>query len=124
MLTVIAGEFIERNRAPQSDWRELAQELDQKLMALLETGVGTGLEPLHQFVDRVLIERENPVQGLHTGLRDFDKLVPRGLRPGDLAVIAARPSMGKSALLGQISDHAATQGMPVAVFSLEMSGSN
>ena len=46
---------------------------------------------------------------------------PAASRPGNLIVIAARPSMGKSALVANIAENAALAGFPVALFSLEMS---
>lgn len=61
--------------------------------------------------------RDNPV-GLSVGLTDFDDLTG-GLEPGELVVLAGRPGMGKTALLGGMSTEAARKG-PVAVFSAEM----
>lgn len=67
---------------------------------------------------RERIEHPERVQGLRTGLDDLDRLT-LGLRPGDLALLAARPSMGKTALALQVAAHAARSGT-VGVFSLEM----
>lgn len=58
--------------------------------------------------------------GLSTGLADLDA-VTSGLHPGDLVIVAARPSMGKTALVMNVAAHVAIRGKrPVAVFSLEM----
>jgi replicative DNA helicase len=59
-------------------------------------------------------------QGLMTGFTIFDKMT-FGLHGGELIVLAARPAMGKTAMALNIGDHVASQGSPVAVFSLEMS---
>ena len=59
------------------------------------------------------------VTGLATGFRDLDKKLA-GLQPANLVVIAARPSMGKSALTLNIATNAASLGKVVALFSLEM----
>jgi replicative DNA helicase len=70
-----------------------------------------------------LYERKELVTGVPTGFLDLDRLTA-GLQPSDLIVIAARPSMGKTALALNIAAHAATECEPrvgVAVFSLEMS---
>ena len=56
-----------------------------------------------------------------TGFPDLDKLLGGGLQRSDLAIIAARPSLGKSTLAFNIARHAAEQLARVAVFSLEMS---
>lgn len=57
--------------------------------------------------------------GVQTGFRDLDAKI-LGLEPGDYAVIAARPSMGKTTLAMNIADHIAATSGPVAVYSLEM----
>jgi len=70
-----------------------------------------------------LYERKELVTGVPTGFLDLDRLTA-GLQPADLIIIAARPSMGKTALALNIAAHAATECEPrigVALFSLEMS---
>jgi replicative DNA helicase len=60
------------------------------------------------------------VTGVETGFVDLDNLTS-GLQPGELIIIASRPSLGKTALALNIAAHAATKGNVVGVFSLEMS---
>lgn len=67
-----------------------------------------------------LEEQGSEVTGLATGFRDLDKKLA-GLQNANLVIIAARPAMGKSALMMNIATNVATQGKPVALFSLEMS---
>lgn len=68
-----------------------------------------------------LYERNGAVSGLSTGFSDVDKMLD-GLHESEMIVIAARPSMGKTALGMNIAEHVALdQGRPVGVFSLEMS---
>src|SRR5438045_7869564 len=68
-----------------------------------------------------LYERRGGITGLSTGFTEFDRMTS-GLHPSEMIVIAARPSMGKTALAMNISEHVAIgQKLPVAVFSLEMS---
>ena len=68
-----------------------------------------------------LYERRGAITGLPTGLADLDKMTD-GMHPAELIVIAARPSLGKTALLMNIAEHLAVDCQkPVAVFSLEMS---
>ena len=62
------------------------------------------------------------VVGVATGFADFDRMTG-GLKGGQLVIIAARPSMGKSAFATNIAEHACVEGgMPTAMFSLEMTG--
>lgn len=82
---------------------------------------GAGLVSVHDLT-RALMEdldqrREKPV-GMSVGLADFDELTG-GLEPGDLVVLAGRPGMGKTALLGGMSTNCSDKGT-VAVFSAEM----
>jgi replicative DNA helicase len=81
---------------------------------------------LVQLMDRVNELAENgaeEVTGVRTGFYDFDRMTA-GLQPGDLVVLAARPSMGKTALAINIAEHVAvSEGLPVVVFSMEMGAS-
>lgn len=88
------------------------------------------IRPMKELVREALdsIERYHSNQGallgLSTGLKDLDQMTG-GLKNGEMIVIAARPSMGKTALAIQIAEHvAADNGVPVGVFSLEMSASS
>jgi len=79
-----------------------------------------------QLIDRVNELHENgaeEVTGVRSGFYDLDRLTA-GLQPGDLIVLAARPSMGKTALALNIAEHVAVkEGLPVVVFSMEMGAS-
>ena len=67
-----------------------------------------------------MYENKGQIQGLPTGFRDIDKLL-NGLQPGQMIVVAARPSMGKTSLAMNIAEHVCVdQEKAVAVFSLEM----
>jgi replicative DNA helicase len=68
-----------------------------------------------------LYERKGGLTGISTGFVEFDRMTS-GLHPSEMIVIAARPSMGKTALAMNIAEHVAiNQKLPVGVFSLEMS---
>ncbi|PRX31826.1 replicative DNA helicase [Orenia metallireducens] len=70
-----------------------------------------------------LYNNKGDVTGIATGFRDLDKMTS-GLQPSDLFILAARPSMGKTALALNIAQHAAVnEKKSVAIFSLEMSKS-
>jgi replicative DNA helicase len=76
-----------------------------------------------QLIDRVNELHENgaeEVTGVRTGFYDMDRMTA-GLQPGDLIVLAARPSMGKTAFALNIAENVAvSEGLPVVVFSMEM----
>ena len=74
--------------------------------------------------ERYRTKSANDVTGVSTGYRYLDQQTS-GMQPGDLIIIAGRPSMGKTALALNIAEHVAMAGdnsWPVAVFSMEMSG--
>ena len=78
---------------------------------------------VHQGVERLVAASERGVEitGLATGFSDLDKMTG-GLRPANLIVVAARPSMGKTALALGMAAHAAVEDdKTVAIFSIEMS---
>ncbi len=85
------------------------------------------LQPLlTDVVERLdaLYKSDNPsdITGMATGFTDLDRDTS-GLQPGDLIVVAGRPSMGKTAFALNIAEHVAVDmKMPVAIFSMEMSG--
>jgi replicative DNA helicase len=103
-------------------------ESEQKIFNIGEQGKRNkeGFQAMESLVvkllDRVQEMADNPndVTGVRTGFYDFDRMTA-GLQPGDLIVLAARPSMGKTALAINIAEHVAlNEGLPVAVFSMEM----
>ncbi len=70
-----------------------------------------------------LYEKAEPITGIPSGFKDLDRLTA-GFQPGDLVILAARPSMGKTSLALNIALHAALHPknpVPVGIFSLEMS---
>jgi replicative DNA helicase len=77
------------------------------------------------LLDRVTEMADNPndITGVPTGFIDLDRMTS-GFQAGDMVVLAARPSMGKTALAINIAEHVAlNEGLPVAVFSMEMGAS-
>ncbi len=88
-----------------------------------KAGPVTVKELVHQAIERIEEYHSNQglLTGLATGFTDLDKMTT-GLHGGEMIVIAARPSMGKTSLAMNIAEHVALdQRLPVAVFSLEMS---
>ena len=105
---------------------ELLDRAEETIFSLAEKRVKEGLLPLKEIVRESLsrldefFERRHHITGLETGFSDFDNLTS-GLQPSDLIVLAARPSMGKTALAMNIAQHVGIHlRKAVAVFSLEM----
>ena len=103
-------------------------EAEQKIFKIGEEGsrMKEGFQPMEslvvQLLDRVQEMSENPndITGVPTGFTDLDKMTS-GFQAGDLIILAARPSMGKTAFAINIAEHVALkEELPVAVFSMEM----
>ncbi|WP_172600106.1 replicative DNA helicase [Sulfuricystis multivorans] len=114
------------------DVKTLLDQAEQKVFEIAEVGnrVGQGFQAitplLGEVVDRIekLYNRDNPsdITGLASGFHDLDRLTS-GFQPGDMIVVAGRPSMGKTAFALNIAEHVGVElRQPVAIFSLEMSG--
>jgi len=112
------------------DAAQLLDEAESKVFEIAEAGSKgkQGFLPmpplLTQVVERIetLYARDNTsdVTGIATGFTDLDRKTS-GLHPGDLVIIAGRPSMGKTALAINIAENVALDSnLPVAIFSMEM----
>src|SRR5271165_2011781 len=100
---------------------------ESRIFALAEDRVKAGLIPIkeivHENFDRLekIFREGKSITGISTGYGELDKLLS-GLQPSELIILAARPSQGKTALALNLAENIAIRGgMPVAVFSLEMS---
>ncbi len=120
-------EFTRRAYEQIEDTKNLLDEAESKIFALRDensvTSIMTMPKLTMQAIEAIekLCANKSDVTGLATGFTDLDQMTS-GLQPGEMAVIAARPSMGKTALAMNIAEHAAIDlGKPVVVFSLEMS---
>jgi replicative DNA helicase len=125
---ISAGAFNPQGR----DVRQLLDEAESKVFAIAEEGARgqkgfLEIQPLlTQVVERIdeLYHRDNQsdITGVPTGFVDLDRMTS-GMQGGDLIIVAGRPSMGKTAFSLNIGEHVAVeQGLPVAVFSMEMAG--
>ena len=103
---------------------KILDEAEQKIFNIGEEGsrMKQGFQSMDSLVvellDRVQEMADNPndITGVPTGFHDLDRMTS-GLQPGDLVVLAARPSMGKTAFAINIAEHVAlNEGLPVAVF--------
>jgi replicative DNA helicase len=126
-LMLICSAAIAR-AAEQSDTAlDVLGDAEQRLLEVSEKGVTNGLQPIDQIVEHSfgtidnLYKNSREITGLATDLHEFDRLTS-GLQKSELIIIAARPSMGKTALAINMAQNAAiNHDAIVAVFSLEMS---
>jgi replicative DNA helicase len=102
-------------------------ETESQLLEVSQSGLTQGLQPIDVIVRGSfgsidnLYNHRGDITGLATGFTDFDNMTS-GLQKGELIIIAARPSMGKTALAINIAENAAIRyNAVVAIFSLEMS---
>jgi replicative DNA helicase len=115
--------------------RAVSSVLDEAESKIFQIGEeGSRQKQGFQSIDKLVVSLIDRVQELHdngaeevtgvrTGFYDLDRMTA-GLQKGDLIVLAARPSMGKTAFALNIAEHVAVQeGLPVLVFSMEMGAS-
>ncbi len=121
-----ATEIVELGFEQTEPADRLLDLAEQRIFEISQQKARTAFRSLHDemqdtfdFVE-ALMNRGGELTGLPTGFPDLDKLTG-GLQPGELVILAARPSMGKTALALNVARNAAVDhGRKVAVFSLEM----
>jgi replicative DNA helicase len=108
------------------DANQLLDQVEQEVLGIrrnLETTTGFDIfQSVKEVMDRFqeILAGETEVQGVATGYPDLDGM-SKGLKPGEMFVIAARPSMGKTSLMMNIVEHICIdQSVPTLVFSCEM----
>lgn len=130
------GDSLRQQAATSSlpeDAKNVMETASGELFRLAETGSGSTVRGLRESLLEVIKHAEQAkkdgsgMTGVATNFTDLDRLLG-GLQKSDLIILGARPSMGKTSLIINIAQHAATRyaegqpnGAPVAVFSLEMS---
>jgi replicative DNA helicase len=108
--------------------RDLVERAERSMLEVAHDDRQKKIRPISQILDEEtdklhrLSVAKTPLTGTPSGFKDLDEKTG-GFQRGNLIIIAARPSMGKSALVCNIAENAALQGHAVALFSLEMSES-
>ncbi|GAB3553338.1 replicative DNA helicase [Noviherbaspirillum agri] len=132
-LITVSDEIATQAFNPQGkEVKQMLDEAESKIFAIAEEGARgaqgfQAIQPLlTEVVERIdeLYNRDNQndITGVPTGFIDLDRMTS-GLQPGDLVIVAGRPSMGKTAFSLNIGENVAIDsGLPVAVFSMEMGG--
>ena len=130
-LIRVGGELAESAFRPEGRGvAELVDHAERAVFEIAERGDRMGKsyvrinELMAKAVDRLdtLVHADSHVTGIATGLAQFDEMTA-GLQPGDLIIVAGRPSMGKTSFAMNLAEYAAISGgVPTAIFSMEMSG--
>ncbi len=120
-------ELLKNSFEDSQNAAELVDLAQNSVFQIKESGLRR--EPMHirTYIKGILeaaeaMRGERMITGIETGYYRLDEMTS-GFQKGDFIVVAGRPSMGKTAFVLNIAAHAATKnGVPVAIFSLEMSG--
>ncbi|WP_079932674.1 replicative DNA helicase [Carboxydocella sp. ULO1] len=111
----------------EAEAEEILMQAEKMIYDLSQRKASRTFATMHEILmetfDRIeyLYQNKGDVTGVPTGFIDLDRLTS-GLQPSDLIIVAARPAMGKTSFCLNIAQHAAIKaGIPVAIFSLEMS---
>lgn len=110
----------------EGDPKELLERAQQRVFEVAQDNQSGDFRSIGDVMHDELVKLEKQslegaaLTGTPAGFRDLDELTG-GFQNGNLIIIAARPSMGKSALVTNIAENASLAGFPVALFSLEMS---
>ncbi|MEA3245754.1 MAG: replicative DNA helicase, partial [Gemmatimonadota bacterium] len=125
LIQVAQGLVVEAHESP-SDANELIDLAEHRIFQVSQQRGGEGFtrikELLWPAMERIEQLREGgPVTGVPSGFADLDKIT-LGFQPADLVIVAARPSMGKTAFVLNVAQYSAVEAdIPTAIFSLEMS---
>src|SRR5712671_4377362 len=126
-IIAASTESVRRAYEEQDEVDSLLDEVEQKIFEVGEDRFKGQMLSMKdhamQAIETIekLYERKGSITGISTGFVEFDRMTS-GLHPSEMVVIAARPSMGKTALALNIAEFVAiSEKLPVAVFSLEMS---
>ena len=119
--------IIEESYNKQGDVENVLDSAEKRIFDIAEKRTTSDFEPLNQVLERGFMEIERlfnnkgEITGVSSGFLDLDAKTS-GFQKGDMVLIAARPSMGKTTFALNIAEHAALrEGKSVVIFSLEMS---
>jgi replicative DNA helicase len=138
-LVITSREIADEGMEELENANEFIDQAEKRIMAVNERGRKTAYQSSTELLKKIFVEiterakRKNPITGVETYFTDLDKMTG-GLQPGDLVIIAARPSMGKTAFVLNLAQNACIPQQrhlnlpedqmpihhPVLFFSLEM----
>ena len=124
-LISAAGDILERGYSDEMDARDILEYAEHSIFEIAKDRQKKDLQSIRDVLEtniKIINERaehKGQLMGVPTGMTDLDKMTD-GLQKSDLIILAARPSMGKTAFALCAARNAAVAGKKVAVFSLEM----
>jgi replicative DNA helicase len=121
-LIAASNDILRDSYAPYEQADVVLDKAERRIFEIAQKKVGGNMEPMEKVLHEVFEMIENRGQrGLITGFHELDDML-NGLQKGEMIIVAARPSMGKTAMaMNMIEYIAADLRLPCAVFSLEMS---
>ncbi|MEN2992805.1 MAG: replicative DNA helicase [Bacteroidia bacterium] len=125
-LISLAGELTEKAFQEETDAFELLDAAENRLYELSQHHLRRSVQPAQRVLQETLMvlerlrQKNQPLTGVPSGFPELDRMTA-GWQKSDLIILAARPSMGKTAFALNLARNAAFAGYPVVIFSLEMS---
>ncbi|GIV25022.1 MAG: replicative DNA helicase [Bacteroidia bacterium] len=125
-IIALAGELTEKAFQEETDAFDLLDQAENRLYELSQHHLRRTVQPAQRVLQETLAvleklrQHNQPLTGVPSGFPELDRMTA-GWQKSDLIILAARPSMGKTAFALNLAHHAALNGYPVALFSLEMS---
>ena len=121
-LIAASNDILRDAYAPHEQAELVLDKAEKKIFEIAQKKIGKAMVPMEEVLHEVFEMIENRGQrGVETGFFELDEMM-NGLQNGEMIIIAARPSMGKTAFAMNVIEHVSADSMlPCAVFSLEMS---
>jgi replicative DNA helicase len=123
-LIAAAGEILHDSYTRPEDPIEILSEAERRIFSIAQQSEQRHAEQLDDLLNDAIRQLEENdgriITGVSTGYPNLDEITS-GLQPGEMVIVAARPSMGKTALALNIAENIAMRDVPVGLFSLEMS---
>ena len=124
-LIVAAGQINDEAHIHHEDAHEILDRAEQLLFQVTDQRITEQAEPIREYLEQIFHQIESRdghyLTGLPTGFIELDDMLS-GIQKGEMIIVAARPSMGKTAFGLNVAEHLSTREQkPVAFFSMEMS---
>jgi replicative DNA helicase len=122
-LIATAGDILYEAYHSPEDAQVILEQAEQKIFQIAQQADRTTVDSLGELIQEAMetisANEGRHVSGLETGFVELDEMT-HGLQKGEMIIVAARPSMGKTALALNLAESIALRGKPVGIFSLEM----